>query len=59
MGMERKRAQEKPVKLLLYLDTGTVTVRFADEGEAKLKERVRDILTGSRRERVLEGWPDC
>ncbi len=50
--------QEKQVKLLLYLDGMTVSVCFPAEGESGLKEVVRNILIGSRRERVLQGWPE-
>lgn len=58
MRMEKKAEQEKPVKLLLYLDGMTVSVRFSAEGESGLKEAVRNILIGSRRERVLQGRPE-
>lgn len=56
--MEKKMKQGEPIKLLLYLDRTAVAVRFASEGEAGLKKTVRDILIGSRRERVLQGWSE-
>lgn len=56
--MDKQTEQEKPVRLLLAFDQFVVTVRFAEEGEPKLKETVRNILTASRRERTLQGEAD-